>query len=500
MMKMFFLIPIMLLVIPACSENSNTQLKRSIPRVFFITGASGSGKSTLAKLLRQKLSSRFFEIYDFDEVGVSSYPDNAWRQKTTAYWIEKASKNVQKGLSTIICGMTVPAEVLKVSHKSRVSLDFGFMKMSDDLIRRRLRACSWSEQKIKDNIDWAHHLEDDVKKQKSHKIIECSRSTSEQIADQVVEWILSKTAITPQTHSKVLLKDFDNLWSIGDPLSVERALRGLLPHAQALSDASVHTQLLSQIALAQALQKKIDDAHKTLDEAEKLLTAEQHCAQVRVLLERGRVFQQAEKNTLARVCFEKSFELSARYNLDYHTINAAHMIAIVADRSDEKIKWNQAALDKARSTKDARATLWLGPLYNNLGQNYMDAKEFEKALEMYKKALEYREKEKNQPNIRCAQWAIARALRALGRHDESLAILTKLLKQNETIAQCGKFDMPAEMFTLTRGWVYEEIAEVYAAKASAFAKRAYDDLSGNAMFKKTAPERLERLRNMQREK
>ncbi len=38
--------------------------------IFFITGTSGSGKSTLVKLLREKLSTTLYEVYDFDENGV----------------------------------------------------------------------------------------------------------------------------------------------------------------------------------------------------------------------------------------------------------------------------------------------------------------------------------------------------------------------------------------------------------------------------------------------
>lgn len=54
--------------------------------------------------------------------------------------------------------------------------------------------------------------------------------------------------------------------------------------------------------------------------------------------------------------------------------------------------------------------------------------------------------------------------------------------------------MPAPMFTLTRGWVYEELAENYGSKARIFACLAYDDLSNDGMFKKTEPERLDKLR------
>ena len=75
------------------------------------------------------------------------------------------------------------------------------------------------------------------------------------------------------------------------------------------------------------------------------------------------------------------------------------MIAIVEDNLKNKIKWNQFAIDMAKVTKDKKSRTWLGSLYNNLGQNYLDAGEFEKALDVSLKALKYRKKERYAPNI-----------------------------------------------------------------------------------------------------
>lgn len=290
------------------------------------------------------------------------------------------------------------------------------------------------------------------------------------------------------------LENFDELWGLGDPVVVEEKLRELLPQAESLKDKSLYIQILSQIALAQALQQKIDDAHKTLDEAEMLLTPEYELAKVRILLERGRVFQQAGKVPEALDFFKKSFELSEKNKFDYYTINAAHMIAIVVDKTEEKIKWNQLAIHMSEKTKDKKAALWLGPLYNNLGRNYHEEKQYKKALVAFKKALEYRRKEKYAPNIRVAKWSIGQILRLLNRLDEALKIQQALLKEYDAIEKTGNFDMPLEMFKLTRGWVYEELAEIYNDKSKLFAHLAYEDLSNNEMFRKVEPERLERLK------
>ncbi len=104
-----------------------------------------------------------------------------------------------------------------------------------------------------------------------------------------------------------------------------------------LEDKSIYLQILSQIALAQAMQQKFDIAHKTLDEAEASLSPEYPLAQVRILLERGRVFHQSDNIDAALPLFKKSYELSARLGFEYHTVNAAHMIAIVLKDSDKKL-------------------------------------------------------------------------------------------------------------------------------------------------------------------
>ena len=300
-----------------------------------------------------------------------------------------------------------------------------------------------------------------------------------------------------QTNADIKLENFDDFWGLGDPVEIEKKFRELLPQAKALADPSTYLQLLSQIALAQGIQKKFDAAHATLDDAERFLTPEYNLARVRILLERGRVFQQAENLTEAMRFFVQSFELSSKHKFDFHTINAAHMIAIAAEKTEEKIKWNQLAIDLAQKTKEQRAHLWLGSLYNNLGQNFLEAKRFEKALDAFEKALKHRIEQSDVPNIRVAKWAVARTLRALDRLDEALAIQLRLLEEYDAITASGNLDMPAEMFTLIRGWVAEEVAEIYDAKAKIFAKLAYADLSTNAMFQKTEPARLERLRQIQ---
>ena len=108
----------------------------------------------------------------------------------------------------------------------------------------------------------------------------------------------------------------------------------------------------------------------------------------------------------------------------------------------------------------------------------------------------FREQEADEVNIRVAKWAVARSLRYLGREDESITILHDLVDEYSKTTESGSSGIPAEMLTLVRGMVFEELAEIYSAKGRGFARRAVEELSKNEMFVATEPKRLDRLRQL----
>jgi|GEM_PF-1669756 len=171
-------------------------MKITTPSIFFITGTSGSGKSTLTRNLRALLPMEQFAVYDFDERGVPVDADKTWRQKTTHDWLHQAAINSRNHKTTIICGVTVPSEVLSVSSKPDVPIHFGFIKIDDQTIEQRLKDRAWDDALIEDNRNWSHYLEQEVKKQKGHLILDASHMTPEQVAESFIEWINSITRLT----------------------------------------------------------------------------------------------------------------------------------------------------------------------------------------------------------------------------------------------------------------------------------------------------------------
>ena len=159
--------------------------------IFFITGTSGSGKSTLMHYLKMSLSNNYYMVYDFDEYGVPPNADAQWRQEATKYWLIKASENSKLHKSTIICGVSVPSEVLNSTVKIDIPIYFGLLKVSDDIIQQRLQERGWTDALIKDNINWAHYLECAVKQTNEYLIVDSSCGMlPEHIADVFIKWII----------------------------------------------------------------------------------------------------------------------------------------------------------------------------------------------------------------------------------------------------------------------------------------------------------------------
>lgn len=297
-------------------------------------------------------------------------------------------------------------------------------------------------------------------------------------------------------ENDIALEKFDDLF-VGNPVDIEKNLKALLKKAAAKKNKSIYLQIMSQIALAEALQKKFSEAHETLNqaEAEVLLSPEYDLARIRILFERGRVFHQSDDIDNALPLFKKSYELSKQLNLDFHTINAAHMIAIVEPDVLQKILWNNEALDLIKNTADERAKAWAGPLYNNLAHNYLEAKRYSDAKSCFEECKKYGEERNDPIIIRGAKWGIGCALRHQDCLEEARVIQEALVKEYDEVLKKG--ELPLELIAAGRGLVYEELLEIHLAIAKQFANLAYRDLSKDPWFVKLAAARLEKIKQLQ---
>jgi tetratricopeptide (TPR) repeat protein len=280
--------------------------------------------------------------------------------------------------------------------------------------------------------------------------------------------------------------DFDALWNFGDPAATEAKFREVLPKVEAAGDPDRHAQLLTQIARTHGLRKQFAEAHALLDRVEKMLGDRTKTARVRYHLERGRTFNSSKDKEAARTQFLAAWDLAKAEGLDGYAVDAAHMMAI-AETGDAVLRWNLDALALAERSSDPEAKKWLGALANNIGWTYHAQGDYEKALELFRKALAFREQKKNPADVRIAKWCVARALRSLNRVDESLAIQRDLERE---FAAAGKED----------GYVFEEIGECLhaqgkAAEATPYFAKALPFLE-KALDPQDDAKRLERVRSL----
>ena len=135
-------------------------------------------------------------------------------------------------------------------------------------------------------------------------------------------------------------------------------------------------EAITQLARALGRLRRFEDAHAQLDEAQSMLTNQVQAAQrsrvrIRLLLERGRVFNSSGDAAASVPYFEEALSLAEVEGLEYYAIDAAHMLGIVETR-EAAIRWNERAIAMAEVAQSERARGWLGPLYNNLAWTYND--------------------------------------------------------------------------------------------------------------------------------
>ena len=287
------------------------------------------------------------------------------------------------------------------------------------------------------------------------------------------------------------LPNFDVMWDYNNPAETEEIfsaiLKGLKNNAESSYDQNYHVELLTQIARTQGLQGMFDEANKTLNEAEQLLTDNTRTGKIRYLIELGRVNLSSGDPQKAKDIFLQAHDYGLDNNLDYYLMDTIHMLGIIGTPK-EQIEWNLVALELAEKTEDLRAKTWLGPLYNNIGWSYHDSGDYAVALEYFQKGYEFRQTQADENATRIAKWAVARAMRSLERYDEALMIQLEL--EQEIEAQ----NLPKD------GYVYQELAEIYLVQnnpeSKKYFKLAYDVLSQDNWVVENHSDTLKRMKKL----
>lgn len=242
---------------------------------------------------------------------------------------------------------------------------------------------------------------------------------------------------------------------------------------------AARAELNTQVARALGLLGRFEEASSLLDDVESGGADHIPVVQIRLLLERGRLIRSSGDPAAAKVLFRDALAVAQQVGEEFLAVDAAHMLALVdPDRSEY---WIDLALGVVAAAADPRTRRWAGSLHNNAGWACHDAGQYTAALRQFEAALDAYSRHGNSEQVRVARWALARALRSLGRFDEALDIQQQLNEQ-------GPVD----------GYVHEELAELLLAtgrqqESRQHAARAAALLGADDWFTSNEPERLARL-------
>ena len=176
---------------------------------------------------------------------------------------------------------------------------------------------------------------------------------------------------------------------------------------------SRRAEVLSQLARVESMREEFERCAELLDKAE-LLAGSDPVADIRLELERGRMFRSSGDLEAAFPLFKSAFDRACEAGELWFAGDAAHMCAIAFSDRGLMEEWTQRGLDLGEREPDA--AYWAGPLLNNLGWAYFDAGDHEQALELFERALVVRERDPGNPAaIQIAKEAVEEARQALAR-------------------------------------------------------------------------------------
>ncbi len=254
---------------------------------------------------------------------------------------------------------------------------------------------------------------------------------------------------------------------------------------------SLEIELLCLIARAKAGQQKLDESLATLEEAEKLLNEKNSghkvSAQIRWLIERGRLYILQNTPARSRPLFSQAWVLAVNSGEDFFTVDIARMMAVIEPQKAQE-EWIQKGIQIAEQSPQERPKRWLGSLYSTLAWKLYDLRQYEKAHETLQRSLSHFRKFGTEREIFVARWSVGRVLRQMNRTEDALTI------QRALHAELGDNKAPD-------GRLYEELAECLHIlkkndEAQMYFELAFKELSKEQWVADSQPLKLKRLKTM----
>ncbi len=143
---------------------------------------------------------------------------------------------------------------------------------------------------------------------------------------------------------------------------------------------SVEVEALSQMARMNLLTDNKEEGRQYLAEAGQKASDSDPMAWSRYLGVKGRFEWKDNRLAVALESFEALYDYCHANGLWGRAIDAANMLAIVSETTEQQIEWSRKGIEAAEAADEDR---WMGPLWNNLAATYYDMKQFDSALECY---------------------------------------------------------------------------------------------------------------------
>lgn len=248
--------------------------------------------------------------------------------------------------------------------------------------------------------------------------------------------------------------------------------------AQKEFNRSVEVEALSQMARMNLILGHKEEGEKLLTQAKERVSDSDPMGWSRYLGVKGRFEWKSDDLPSARKTFEEMLDYCNANSLWGRAVDAAHMLAIVAESYEDQIKWSQKGIEAAEASDNES---WLGPLWNNLAATYYDMKQYDSALTCYKTSREYHWRFSGETAKLFADYHIGMTYRLLGQYDEAQKWLRPVLAWAERLENNSAIGQACEDLGEC------EIAQGNKADGLAYLKRARDEYQ-KAGFNESWPE------------
>ncbi|MFZ5980569.1 MAG: tetratricopeptide repeat protein [Candidatus Zixiibacteriota bacterium] len=270
-----------------------------------------------------------------------------------------------------------------------------------------------------------------------------------------------------------LLNEADTIFQSRDYQAALEKYKTVAEKAREEFNRSVEVEALAQIARMNLLLDRRDEGLGALKKAGERASTSDPMGWSRYLGVKGRFEWQDGDLKAARQTFDDMYVFCQTNGLYSRAVDAAHMIAIVAESPDEQIEWGRRGIEAAEAGDYEN---WLGPLWNNLAATYYDIERYDSALECYLKAREYHWRFSGETAKLFADYHVGMTYRYLGQFDEAGRWLRPVLAWAERIENHGAMGQALEdlgEIDIARGRKADGLAMLKRAREE-YKKEGYD--------------------------